>query len=40
MKVICLNCNKPIPDNKWCCNEECVREYYKRIRKLRVKNER
>jgi predicted nucleic acid-binding Zn ribbon protein len=24
----CRNCGKEIPDDKWCCNEECVREYY------------
>ena len=26
----CLNCDKNISNNKWCCNEECVREYYER----------
>jgi len=24
----CKNCGKEIPDDKWCCDEECVREYY------------
>jgi len=24
----CKNCGKDISENKWCCNESCVREYY------------
>ena len=26
----CKNCGKELPDNQWCCNEKCVREYYKK----------
>jgi predicted nucleic acid-binding Zn ribbon protein len=26
----CKNCGKAISENKWCCNESCGREYYKK----------
>ena len=26
----CKNCGKELPDNQWCCNDKCVREYYKK----------